>query len=186
MSRHDRYISEAQAEALVQRDRPYTSASEMSFTVAFDYHNREPKDLREATRMVRAAYADEVPMRLHEGPDSIGEGGTPKMDARAEGYLFGHDQAGHERPDPETGERPAMDYYRTPFRAALDHWQHKDPQLAAFVSHVALGGQGPIQAAMTEGAPRWCARDAAEGALRRFLRSLSDVKVDVAKRPEVA
>lgn len=180
------YISEAQSDALYRRDTPYTEASGHSVSVRWDWRKREPEDLREAVRQVRAAYADEVPMRLHEGYDSIGEGGTPKMDARAEGYIFGNDNAGHERPDPETGERPALDYYRTPFRAALAHWQHRDPQLAAFVSHVALGGQSPIEAAMTEGAPRWCARDAAEGGLRRFLRSLSDVKVDAPKRTEVA
>jgi hypothetical protein len=64
----------------------------VSFRTRWDYHRREPQDLREAVRMVRRAYADEVPPKLHEGYDSIGPDGTPKMTAKAEGYIFGSAQ----------------------------------------------------------------------------------------------
>lgn len=164
-------MSEAQSDALYRRDHTFTEASRSSFTVSWDWHKREPKDLREAVRMVRQAYADEVPMRLHEGYDAIGEGGTPKMDVRAEGYLFGRDDAGEARP----GETPAIDYYRTPFRATLSRYEtHRK----AIVEHVAIGSMNPVSAAITEGVPYWCARMVAEDTLRGFLRSLSDVKVD--------
>jgi hypothetical protein len=90
-------ISEAQAnaEALARRSAQYAPEHAASVSVQWDYRHREPTDLRDAVRLARKAYADEVPERLHEGPDSIGEGGTPRMDARAMGYLFGNAQASY-------------------------------------------------------------------------------------------
>ncbi len=173
--------SEAQAEALARRDSSYSGASSVSFSVAWNFRNREPRDLREAVRMVRQAYSDEVPTRLHEGFDSIGEGGTPKMDVRAEAYLFGRDDAGHERPDPVA---PALDYYRTPFRAAL-HLMGKTKR-GYIVRHVALGSMGPQEAAIREGVPYEFAKLVAWDVLCGFLRSMSDVKVDLVKREPAA
>ncbi len=202
-------LSEAQSQALARRDSTYTEASGQSFTVAWNYHNREPKDLREAVRMVRQAYADEVPTRLHEGYDSIGEGGTPKMDVRAEGYIFGRDDAGeaprgkcacwvakeqedigsldavrsvHVRDCP--ANHPALDYYRTPFRAALHHLGKT--KRGYIVKHVALGSMGPQEAAVKEGVPYEFAKVVAWDVLCGFLRSLSDVKVSIAKSTPAA
>ena len=173
--------SEAQinAEALAHRDAPYTAASQVSFTIAWDYQRREPADLREATRMVRRAYTDELPIKLHEGPDKIGEGGTPKMTARAEGYIFGSAQGSDDADS-------AVSHYHAPFRACLDGMAHGDEssrKRAAIVSHVTIGSQGPQDAAVAEGVPSWCAKLVAEDALRSFLRNLSDLKFVL---PEVA
>ncbi len=166
-------------QALARREARYEVASSTSIAVAWDYRKREPRDLREVVHAVRTAYADEVPTRLHEGPDSIGEGGVPKMHPAAEGYIFGNDQAGHDT-------EAALDFYRTPFRAALANWQYQQPKRAAIVAHVSIGSQGPIQAAVAEGVPQWCARIVAEDTLRAFLRSLTDVKVRLPKRIEAA
>lgn len=168
--------SEAQSRALAQRDAPYTAASETSFRVRWDWSRREPTDLREAVRMVQRAYAEEVPPKLHEGPDSIGPDGTPKMTARAEGYIFGSPGAND---DPDAG----MSYYRSPFRAALTGMakgHETERRYAAIVSHVAIGGQSPHAAAVREAVPRWCAVIVAEHALRAFLRGLSDMRVSEA------
>jgi hypothetical protein len=145
--------SQANAEALARRSAPYSAASDMSARIAWDYRNREPADLREAVYMVQKAYADEVPDKLHDGPDAIGEGGTPRMTARAEGYIFGsgdsddapirscvchqllkckehpsggwdHYHSQHEDMCPRNPQNQELvGYYHTPFRAALGRMQ---------------------------------------------------------------
>lgn len=163
---------------------PYSAASEVSFCVAWDWHRREPADLREAVRMVRRAYSDEVPTKLHEGPDSIGPDGTPKMTTRAEGYIFGSAQ-GSDRTDADQ----MMSYYHSPFRAMLDHMQHGDASMrrrAAIVSHITIGSQGPVQAAIAEKAHPLDAKLVAEDAIRSFLRSMTDMKLHLGRENAVA
>jgi hypothetical protein len=186
MAKRRPYIgtSEAQsnAEALARRAAPYATASEMSFEVSWDWRKREPRDLREAVRMARKAYSDEVPTKLHEGYDSIGEGGVPKMTARAEGYLFGRADADDAGRDAETGQRDLLGHYFAPFRAHLAQMERGDEssrKRAAIVSHVTIGSQGPREAAIAEGVPSWCARVVAEDAIRAFLHGLSDIRVHV-------
>lgn len=165
--------AQANAEALARRETPYTAAFDMSVRVAWDWHRREPTDLREAVRMVRRAYSDEVPAKLHEGSECIGPDGTPKMTTRAEGYIFGLPQASDK-----------SDFYRSPFRAMLDHMEHGDEanrKRAAIVAHVAIRGQGPQEAAIAEAVPTWCAKIVAEDALRSFLAHLTDLKLEIAK-----
>jgi len=175
--------SEAQinADALARRERPYTAASAQTFRVAWDWRQREPETLREAVRAIRCAYAEEVPTRLHEGPDSIGEGGTPRMTARAEGYLFGSPTSDDAPRDAETGERDPVGYYHAPFRARLADMgkgNETDRKVAAIVAHIALGGQGPKEAAVAEGVPRWLATDGTLLLLLGgFLRHLSDLAI---------
>jgi hypothetical protein len=179
--------SQANAEALYRRDHSFTEASAQSVRVAWDYRNREPRDLREAVHLVRKAYADEVPDKLHDGPDAIGEGGTPRMTARAEGYIFGSGDSDDAGRDAETGQRDLVGYFHTPFRAALCRMQHgpePERKRAAIVSHVTIGQQGPQEAAIAEGVPSWCAKLVAEDALRMFLRGLSDMKLHI-PRPDV-
>jgi hypothetical protein len=186
VSRANRWKSDSQAnaEALDRRERTYSEASGQSFQVRWQFDKRIPTTLREATDMIRQAYADEVPTKLHEGPDSIGEGGTPKMAGRFVAYLDNDDGAGYARRDPETGERPALDFMQTPFRGTLAAYE---PARAAIVEKVAIGSMGPIQAAIEMGVPAPFARLVAEDTLFGFLRNLSDVKVNLAKRqPEAA
>lgn len=170
--------SQANAEALVRRERTYTAASDASLRVRWDYRMRRPNGIREAVDIVRQAYADEVPLRLHDGFNAIGEGGTPRMAQRMEAYLDDDDRAGTGRPDPETGERPAMEEYKTPFRAALASYE---PTRRKIIEHVAIGSMGPIEATIKEGVPPAFARLCAEDALLGFVRNLTDVKINVAK-----
>ena len=116
--------AQANAEALARRGSPYGTASEGSIRVAWDFRNREPRDLREAVRLCRRAYADEIPVKLHDGPDAIGEGGTPRFSSRAEGYLFGSPGADDAGRNAETGERDLVGYFHSPFRAALERMRH--------------------------------------------------------------
>lgn len=174
--------SQANAEALARRDAGYAVPHEVSLARSWDFRRREPTDLREAVRMVRRAYADEVPARLHEGPDSIGPDGTPKMTARAEGYIFGSPQ-GSDRSDPDQ----LVSFYHSPFRARLSQLERGDEterKHAALVAHVTIGGQGPREAAIAEGVPPWCARIVAEDAIRAFLRSISDLKLHLPRQIE--
>jgi hypothetical protein len=178
-----RHISEPQAnaEALARRGSPYATEHGTSAYRQADYRRRLPRNLREAVRAVRAAYADEVPTKLHEGPDSIGEDGTPKMTARATGYIFGNPQA-------SDGDEPVT-WYHSPFRATLSMMANGDESRrrhAAIVSHVTIGGQSPVEAAMAEGVPSWCAGLVGEFALTAFLNSLSGMKVTVPAREDAA
>lgn len=183
--RYNRDISDAQAnaEALANRGRTYADPNAASFRINWDWHNREPKDLREAVRMVRQAYADETPTRLHE--HDLADDGTPRMTPQAEGVIFGSPTSGTER-RVEGEAAPAIDFYRTPFRAALAHLERANPPRGAIVSHVSLGSQSPSEAAMREGVPAWCAKEVAESTLRAFLRNLTDVKVHLPNEAEAA
>jgi hypothetical protein len=57
---------------------------------------------------------------------------------------------------------------------------------AAVVSHVSIGSQGPVEAAMAEGVPAWCAKVVAEDALRSFLRSMTDLRLHVQRQSDEA
>lgn len=191
--------AQANAEALVRRSSPYTAASEASLRVAWDWRQRDPVDLREAVRMVRRAYADEVPEKLHDGPDAIGEGGTPRFASRAEGYLFGDARASDAHigrcicADPKAEHdddcprhplnQPLVSYYHTPFRATLDRFVgggDKHRLYGRIVSAVTIGQQGPQDAAIAAGVrPSCVAKDVAEDAIRTFLRSLTDLKLHI-------
>jgi hypothetical protein len=184
MSRKRPYIgpsdAQANADALARRGLPYSAASQVSFTVKWDWHRREPVDLREACRMVRKAYSDEVPTKLHDGPDAIGPDGTPRMSAQAEGYIFGRADASDVR---ATEDDPVMvSYLLTPFRATLAEMERGDPcnrRRARMIAHMTFGSMGPAEAAITEQAHPMDAKDVAELALRAFLRRLSDMRLNV-------
>jgi len=177
-------ISESQAaanaEILESRGRTYAGPSADSFRIAWDWRKRQPRDLREAVRMVRAAYSDEVPSKLHDGPDAIGPDGTPRMTARAEGYIFGDQRSDDAGRNAETGERDLVGTYHAPFRARLAELScgsEQERKRAAIVQHVTIGSQAPVEAAIAEGVPSWCARLVAEDALRFFLHSMSDLRL---------
>ena len=203
--------AQANADALMRRGAPYSGASDVSFRVQWDFHRREPQDLRDAVRMARRAYADEVPEKLHDA--AIGDDGTPRMTAKAEGYIFGHAQS-DDAPKPKcdcgaiTGKgplaevwrhgddcaahsknQPLIGYYHAPFRACLDNMSRGDAssrRRAAIVSHVTIGSQGPQQAAIAEGAHPLDAKLVAWDALCGFLRSLTDLRLRVPRDEAVA
>lgn len=178
-------ISEAQSDALYRRDHSYSDTHAASVRVQFDWRQRQPKSLREAVSMARALHAAEVPSKLHEGPDSIGPDGTPKMTARAEGYIFGDERSDDAPRNPETGARDPIGYYHAPFRARLaemDRGDERTKKRAAIVAHVTIGGQSPVEAAISEGVPSWCAGEVAEKALMAFLHSMSDMKLHLGRQ----
>jgi hypothetical protein len=184
MSRRRPYIgpsdAQANADALARRGAPYTAASGQSFAVAWDWRKRQPKNLREAVDMCRSVYASEVPTKLHDGPDAIGLDGTPRMSARAEGYIFGDPRSDDAGRDAESGQRDLIGNYHAPFRARLAEMSagsELDRKRAAIVSHVTIGSQGPVEAAVAEGVPSWAAGIIARDALFAFLHSMSDIRL---------
>ena len=188
MTRHGLSDSQANAEALARRSSPYGVENSISVTVASDYRRREPRDLREAVLLVRRAYADEMPDKLHDS--AIGEDGTPRMNARAVGYIFGDPRADDAGRDPETGERDLVGHHYTPFRAKLDEMSRSSREShrkhAAIVEHVTLGGQEAVQAAIAEGVPSWCAGEVAYHAIRAFLNQMSSIRIHAPKQIAIA
>jgi hypothetical protein len=177
---------QANAEALARRSTPYSEAHRLSVSVAYDWTKRQPSDLREAVRMARQAYADEVPGRMTEGPGAIGDDGAPRFAPETTSYIFGNARQTDAGRDPEPG---FISYYLAPFRATLDRMACGDEtskKRAAIVGHVTIGSQGPQQAAIAEGVPAWCAKLVAFDALTSFLRSLSDVRVDARQEHSAA
>jgi len=174
--------SAANAEALARRERTYSAASGASFTWAYDYHQREPRTLRELVHYLRNAHAAEVPTRLHE--HDLADDGTPRMTKAAEGFIFGRMDAS----DAAKGDDPLLSYHLTPFRAALHamrtHRVESDRMYGALVHHVVVAGMGPHEAAVKVGVPRWCASTMAEIALRAFWRSMSDLRLAQPIEPE--
>ena len=175
--RYNREHSDAQlnADALARRESSFSTENRTSAGMAYDFRRRAPRDLRDAERIVRRAYGDEVPTRMHE--HGLADDGTPAMTARAEAYIFGSDTW----TDAGKGDAPLTSYYLTPFRARLSEMEHHNAEStrkhAAIVKHVTIGGQSGEAAAQSEGVPSWCSRMVAFEALATFLRGLTDVKV---------
>ena len=167
--------SQANAEALANRGRTYADRNAASFRVSWDAGKRGPRDLRHAVELVRRAYRDEVPTKLHES--GLADDGTPAMTAKAEAYIFGSATW----TDAGKGEDALVSFYLTPFRARLlemeQHAAESTRKHAAIVRHVTIGGQTGEAAAICEGVPSWCSRLVAFEALATFLRGLSDVRV---------
>lgn len=182
--------SQANAEALHRRGSPYTAASDVSFRVHWDANRREPSTVREAIRAVRRAYADEVPDKLHDGPDAIGEDGTPRMSAKAVGYIFGAPDADDAARDPETGQRDLAGWHFTPFRANLSvmsRGTETQRLYAAIVQSIAIGGQDAREAALAAGVrPAAIAKGIALMAMRSFLRSMTDLALHPPREERVA
>lgn len=163
LARIGRSDAQANADALARRDVPYGRENRATVARAFDWRNREPRDLREAVRLVRAAYADEIPQRMVEGSDTYNLDGSPRFAAEAAAYIFD---------GRATGE---------PFRsllAVMEAGAEPERRRAAIVRHVTIGSQGPKEAAIAEDVPAWCAGLVAEDTLRGFLRSLSAIRLD--------
>lgn len=174
MSRR-RWKSDAQAnaEALARRSATYADEHAVSWDVKFD--RRPPDNLRELVHTLRRAYADEVPTRLHTA--DVDGGGTPAFAPEFARYLFGSDFA------TDQADEGASEVYLTPFRrclAAMDAAGDEATRRRAYiVAHVTVGDSGPVEAAMIEGVPEWCAKLVAQDALSVFWRRLSDVRLDL-------
>lgn len=110
------------------------------------------------------------------GAHSVGDDGNPRFAPETDAYIFG-------RPDALEHDEPGaiIRYRLLPFRATLAIFTRGDEKMrhqAAIVRRVTAGEQGPMDAAMAEGVPSWCAKDVAEQTLRLFLTIMSEVAVD--------
>lgn len=156
--------SQANAEALARRSSTYADEHASSWQVRFDRKANEPTGLGGYVKELRAAYADEMPERMHR--HDVDGGGTPALSAEMSALLYGSPFATDDE-----------DFYRYPFRACLQGMtransdeMHKRARIAA---HVAIGGMSAVEAAITEGVPAWCAKIVATDALRVTWRRLS-------------
>jgi len=155
--------AQANAEALARRDGPYAAENRLTTRRAFDWRNREPRDLREAVRLVRAAYSDEIPGRMAEGSDTYNLDGSPRFAPETAAYIF---------------EGSAGPFGR--LLAHLERGSEHERKRAAIVRHVTIGSQSPWTAAVAEAVPGWCALLVAEDELRGFLRQLSSQRAAAA------
>ena len=181
MTYRDLSESQANAEALTRRSNPYTEASEASIRLHWSERTYDGYSLRDLVRAARAAYADEVPDKLHDS--ALADDGTPRMSSQAVGYIFGSAFSSDAKSD------EMVSYYHRPFRATLERLTRTggpegERRRAAIVAHITIGSQGPVEAAMQEDVPRWCAKLVAEDALRSFLRGMTDLKLHVQRSQE--
>ena len=173
-------ISEAQAnaEALTRRSSTYADDHAKSWEVRFD--RQPPRSLRQLVRDLRRACADEVPTRIHSRDTD--EGGDPAWAPEFTRYITGSDFA------TDRGDDGSTEVYLTPYRAAIAAMRNgKDEatrRRCAIVEHV-VAGSDPVEAAMIEGVPEWCAKDVAIRALGIFWVRYSDVRLDL-RRTETA
>ena len=174
--------AQANAEALARRSATYADEHARSWEVRFNRPSHERRTLRDTIRDLRRAYADEVPTRMHV--HDVDGGGTPAMSPEFKAYLMGSEFATDRRDEGTT------EVYTTPFRAALAAMARASDEgtrhRASIAGHVVVAGMGPVEAALAEGVPDWCAKDVAEKALTVFARRLSDVRLELGRREETA
>lgn len=169
-------IGKSEAQSIAEaRSRTYADDHALSITVKFDRPSHEPRSLREYVRTLRKAYADEVPTRLHS--HETDEGGDPAWSPEFTRYLTGSDFT------TDRADVGATEVYVTPFRACMAAMTRSSDEAtrrrAAIIRHSVMGDSGPVEAAMIEGVPEWCAKIVAREAHAVFWRRLSDVRLDL-------
>lgn len=163
-----------QRAARLRREAPYADVHGRSIGEAWDASKRIPRDLREAVHQARVAWASEIPRALTEGPASVGDDGNPRFTADATTFIFGSPH--HVEPTDST----IVGFRTTPFRSTIASMLTGDEssrKRAAIVGRITAGGMQPLQAAVAEGVPSWCAKTVAEDALRSVLGRVSDLVV---------
>lgn len=174
--------AQANAEALARRGAPYAAAHAASVREVWG-GRRRPLSLRELAYEVRASYAEGIPEQLHD--PEVGDHdqtGAPRYSAGFAQRLYGSARA-VDRHDPDfvPGE-PGVRYHLRAFDAALEAWRTDELEpLRRVVWRVACGEE-PIEAVERERIPPWAARTVAYDVLRRFLASVSAIRIDLAKQ----
>ena len=156
--------AQANAEALARRTSTYADEHAASWQVRFDRPSHEPRSLRGYVNELRDAYEAECPSRLHR--HDVDGGGTPAFTAAFEAWLWGSPFT----IDQESGA------YTTPFRATLAGMTRSASETArrrAGIVGRVVAGVGPVEAAMAEGVPEWCAKVVARNALETTWRNLT-------------
>lgn len=179
MTRLDRRSeAQANAEALARRSASYADEHAASWQVRFDRPTHEPLSLRGYVRELRDAYEAECPTRLHR--HDVDGGGTPAFTAAFSAWLWGSPFA----IDQETGA------WNTPFRACVAGMirssDERTRRRAAIAGRAIVGGVTPLEAAIAEGVPSWCAEIVALDALTVTWRRLTSAPLAIAKRGAVA
>lgn len=172
--RRERSESQANAEAVARRDAVFADEHAMSWQRRFDRPRHEPRSLAGYVAELREAASAEIPSRIHV--HDVDAGGTPAFAPAFAAWLYG---------SPFTVDDTGA--YTTPFRAclaAMDRGEEASRRRAAIAGRVAHGA-GPIEAAIAEGVPVWCARTVALDALRVTWRRLN-LAPTVLPRREVA
>ena len=173
-------ISEAQSRAVYERETPYTEAHNNSYTLKMQ-RDRPPRP-RELLHLLRRAYTDEVPSRIHSRDTDAG--GDPAWSPEFTRYLTGSDFGTDTRDDGST------EVYTTPFRAcmaAMGSSAHEGTRRrASIVFRAVVAGEDLMTAAMREGAPEWDAPACGARALELFWSRLSDVRLDLRKTETAA
>lgn len=169
-----RMAAMANAEALARRSAGYAGEHASSWQRRFDRPSHEPRSLHGYVAELREAYAAEIPSRIHV--HDVDAGGTPAFAPAFAAWLYGSPFA-----TDDTGA------YTAPLRAclaAMGRGDESSRKRAAVAGRVVLGA-GPVEAAIAEGVPDWCARVVALEALRTTWRRLGHAPLALPKR-EVA
>jgi hypothetical protein len=185
VSRTGKSDSQANAEALARRTRTYADEHATSWQVRFGTPAHE-LSTRALLARLEENLAAETPVKLHEGPDHIDEGGVPAMTNAFLSHLDSRPNSTVGKPDREaiiTGT------YRRPMAAAVESMTRCQGKVAwwgRIVVRVLYQGEQPVQAAIAEGSHQYEAARTANEALAEALRRWTPDKMNLAKRDRAA
>lgn len=183
--------SQANAEALARRSSTYADEHAASWEVRFGRPAHE-MSTKELVAKIMEQLAEEVPTKLHEGPDHIDGGGTPAMTAAFMGYIDGGaivnrspraDSHGREFDPIIVGElrKPVQDALATMKRA-----KGKQAWWGIIAERVILYSEPPVVAAMAEGSHNYEAVRTANEALAELYRRITPDKMHLPRRDAAA
>ena len=186
MSKHRPY--QGRSESQSQADygsSTYAGENAASWQVRFGRLSHE-LTTRELLSELMDAFAAEVPAKLHEGPDHIGEGGTPVMTGAFMGYIS---TGTGSVTTPDDLEPVYEGIFRKPLQEAIAGMKRSPGKVAwwgLIVERIIIGSQMPANAAMAEGSHRWEAVRTANEALAECHRRLTPVRVALPRKEQVA
>lgn len=177
MSRRYKSDAQANAEAMIRRELPYSEPHEASWTARFGGIDR-PMTTKVLIAELLRCLGEQTPDRLHEGPDHIDEGGVPAMTGAFLGYLASSDTSSN-----------AVDEYRKPLHAALRYMKAnpgKHRWWARIAERIILASEPPVLAAMAEGSHEYEAARTANEALSELYRRITPEKMYLGKTTTAA
>lgn len=193
--KYHRGISEAQANALAleRRGRTYADENAKSWEIRFGQRDR-PMSTKALVTQLAILLAEEVPTKLHEGPDKIDEGGVPAMTGAFEAYLESSAMSVTYR-EPKVDSqgrelRPVMvGTFRKPVQAAIEGMKRCGGRTAwwgRIAERVVIGSEAPVSAARSEGSHEFEAVRTANEALSELYRRVTPDKMDLARTRSAA
>lgn len=187
--------SEAQinAEALARRSATFADDHAKSWETRFGGRDR-PMTTKALVASLASMLAEEVPTKLHEAPDHIGEGGVPVMTAAFQAYLDGNAMATVNR-DPKTDSqgrelRPVIvGEFVKPVQAAIEGMKRCEGRTAwwgRIAERVVMSSERPVLAALAEGSHQYEAIRTANEALSELYRRVTPDKMALARSETAA